>query len=205
MEHEHARALHLVEPADRAAALHRIRVALVDQRQRDRGARCARDRTRLERAALGAREQEPERAAEERQRRLRLGIAEARVELDDLWASGREHEASIQRPAIGRAAAVHRLQHRRQDARRDGVLQLRGHRGRRRVRAHAARVGPAVAVERALVVARRGQEHVSLAVTDRHDRGLFPADVRLQHNAATAVTEPIPLQALAQERLCLCG
>ena len=102
---------------------------------------------------------------ETRQYHLRLRVAEASVELDDLRTFGRQHEAAVQHAAVivvelargGNRCALHDVVHGRQLVRR--------HDGHRRVRAHAARVRTAIAVERALVVLGGGHT-VRLAVAD---------------------------------------
>ena len=93
---------------------------------------------------------------------LRLRIAEPAVELDDVRRPvRRNHDAGVQksrvRHSVGGQSANRGLDHLTHDA---GMDFRRGH-GSRRVGAHAAGVGSAVAVVEALVVLRgRQRQHM---------------------------------------------
>ena len=103
--------------------------------------------------------------------RLALGVAEAAVELDHLRPRRRQHEADVEhaavrarprrpaRPASGSTiVSMTRASHRGVDGR------------HRRERAHAARVGPAVAVEHGLVVlGRRQRPHAAAPASTKNE------------------------------------
>jgi hypothetical protein len=91
-------------------------------------------------------QQPAERRLEQREHHLRLGIAEAAVELDDLRPAGGHGQAGVEQAGERRAAAAqlvdHGLQHLALHLLDDAV----GQPGQRRVGAHAAGVGSGVAV-----------------------------------------------------------
>ena len=86
----------------------------------------------------------------------------------------------------GSAAARHRRDD-RPVHRVDDLLDLgRAEAGHRRVAAHAAGVGPLVAVEDPLVVLGRGERHDVLAVAEREQRELLALEELLQHDGRLA-------------------
>ena len=124
-----------------------------------------------------------------RQHDLRLGIAEARVELQHLRAFGREHEASVQHAAVivgevggrGGRGLLHDLMH--------GGQLVGRHDGHRRVHAHAARVRAAVAVEGALVVLGRGHAVGLAAAHEREQRALGAGEAFLYDHGGAGLAE----------------
>ena len=129
----------------------------------------------IERAGDAVLEQRQQVGLEAHQDRLRLGVAHAAVELERLdRAVGRDHQAGVEKAAERRTLGLHAVDdgldhlahHARVDFRRD-------HRCGR-VRAHAARVRTAVAVEQALVVLA-GRERQHVAAVDHDDEARFLA------------------------------
>ena len=100
-------------------------------------------------------EQLGDRARQPGEDSLRLGIAEARVELDDLRAGGGERQPRVEQAAVRRAAAGHLRDGGLRDARDHGVDQVRRRPRQRRVRPHPAGVRTDVAVVDPLEVLRR--------------------------------------------------
>ena len=116
--------------------------------------------------------------------RLGFRVAHAAVEFQHLGrAVGADHDAGVEKAgvadAVGRHAFDGRMDHLAHDAR---VQFGRDHR-RRRIRAHAAGVGAAVAVAQPLVIlARRQRQHV-LAVDHDDEAGFFAEQAFLDHHA----------------------
>ncbi len=201
MEHQHpGRPRRGLEPGDDAPAAHRLGIALVAERHRDRVPRGARHRAGIELPARRPGEQTGQRALEQRRDHLSLGVAEAHVELDHPRLARRQHDAAVEQAAERRPAPLHLGQHRRHHALGERAL-ARGIDGRARgVGPHAAGVGPVVAVVGALVVARRRQQHEAAPVAHRHDRGLLALEELLDHHAPAAGPEAPRFEALGQER-----
>ena len=125
-------------------------------------------------ATLGAGQQDGGEVTQQaRQDDLRLGVAEAAVELQHVHALGADHQAA-EEDAFVDDAALAELGERGEN---DAVAHLRHHVGRRDggggVGTHAAGVGAFVVVVDALVVLRRGQEGDVLAVAQGEDGGFL--------------------------------
>jgi hypothetical protein len=123
-------------------------------------------------------------ALDQREHGLRLGIAEAAVELEHLRPVRGEHEACEEEPDERRPPALKLREHRAVDELnelRDSVLTQAGHRG---VRAHAPGVRALVPIVRALEVLSRDQRDCVGAVAEREERDLRPFEQLLHHHAA---------------------
>ena len=108
-------AVYVVEAADRLAGLVRAGIAAGREHHRECGVVAPAYVDAVERA-VGDGEHDLEQVAfESRQQRLRLRIAEARVELDDARAVGRDEDAGVEdaleRRAFGRHCAHGGLRH----------------------------------------------------------------------------------------------
>ena len=116
--------------------------------------------------------------------RLRLGVAQADVELEDLGAVGGHHQAGIEE--AGEAGGVHGgIDDRAQNLLRLGVGQDAGI----AICAHAAGVGSGVAIEDGFVILRgRERDHVA-AVAQRDEADFFAAQKLFDHQAALQLAE----------------
>ena len=127
-------------------------------------------------------QQPTQRRAQPGEHDLGLGVAEARVELDDPNPARRQREPGVEQ-AGKRCASPRHLVDRRLQHRREHLVDQPGRRPRqRRVGAHAAGVRPGVAVADALEVLRRRQRHDGRAVGHREQRHLRPVEVLLHHD-----------------------
>src|SRR6185369_14658233 len=122
--------------------------------------------------------------------RLRLGISEAGVELQDVRVEAavenQPHvEDSAETPTLLRHALERWMHDARQHlARRAGIQE-----DRRAVRAHAAGVRTALAVEELLVVLHGGEGDRALAVAQDHERDLVALDEALHEHAVSGRAE----------------
>ena len=135
-------------------------------------------------ALRGSRQDLEEICVEQGHDRLRLGIAEAAVELENARAVRGQHESGVQQPDEGRAT-------RRELGENGGVHRFdetpcleRSYTRDRRVRTHAARVRPLVAVEGALEVLRGYQRQRVVPVADREERDLRAFEELLHDDVA---------------------
>ena len=118
-------------------------------------------------AARRRQEERREGDRDPRQDRLRLRVAEAGVELQqDRAPIGRQDQAGVESAAEGHAPAGQLRQRGAVEAGHDLPDEPVVHVGERRVGAHAAGVGPAVAVTQPLVVAGGGQGQGEPAVAE---------------------------------------
>ena len=139
--------------------------------------------------------------AQAEQDRLRLGVAEAAVELDDArLPGGVDHEPGVEKAAIVDAVGGEAAHGRQHDLAHDSVVHLARDDGRRRIGAHAARVGPEVAVVARLVVLRARERHDARAVDDG-DEARFLADEKILDDDRCAGVAELPLPQHAVERL----
>ena len=136
-------------------------------------------------ALRGVEQQFAQRGFEHRQDGLGLGIAEARVELDDLDAALGHGETAVEHPHEGGAAASQFVDHGAGHAAHDLVREPLGQPLERRVGAHATRVGALVTVANALEVLGRLQWDHVLAVAE-HEQGHFRAVQELLDDHGTA-------------------
>ena len=179
-----------IEPGDGVAAAHRAGVA---RRCRDHADRGAGQRPRHPRreAAAGARGEQVEQVlVEQREHRLGLGVAEARVELEQPRPRVGEHQPRVEAASVRRAALAERRDARLDEAAQGVVEERRGVETRgRRVGAHPPGVGAAVAVVDALVVARGGEDPHRRAVAEREDAHLAAAHPLLDDHPGARVAE----------------
>ena len=89
--------------------------------------------------------------------RLALGIAEPGVELQNLRSVVRDHQPDVNHTGVVNPFFLKASQQGVKDLIEDAAVKLRGHDRRRRVGAHAAGIGPAVAIKNPLMILRRGQ------------------------------------------------
>ena len=135
--------------------------------------------------AVGGRAQQgAERGGQQGEHGLHVGVTEAAVELDDLRAGRGQREPDVEAADERRTALLHLGQRRRDDLGHHGVDDAVGQPRQRGVRAHAARVGPAAAVEDALEVLRRQQRSPHGAVADDEDGELRSVEELLDHDPA---------------------
>jgi len=107
--------------------------------------------------------------AQARQQRLALGVAQARVELDQLYPIRRVHQPREQDATERRAPPRHLGQRRTDDAGQDRRFKLGRHAGPGRDGAHPAGVRAGVAVAHALVVPGRAERDRVRAVAEREE------------------------------------
>ena len=178
--------LGLVDPADHVTVAGLGRVLLGRHHHRDRSAGLPRQRLDVGQLAGRRRVQEPaERSLEQRQQRLRLGVAEAAVELDHPDAARRERQAGVQQSAERRTAAAQLVDGRLEDLLGDLLDQLFRCPGQRCVGAHATGVGAFVVVTEPLEVLGRLHRQHRGAVGDREQRHLWAVQELLdQHLVA---------------------
>ena len=158
------------------------RIAARGEHDADGGARVPVGLGAGEAAGLGRRQQQLEQVrAQARQHDLRLGIAEAHVELEHLRAVRAEHQPGVEDAVERRAAARELVDHRLVHAG-DRSATSASASGHRRVAAHAAGVRAGVAVADPLVVARRGERDGALAVAQREQRELVAVEELLDHD-----------------------
>ena len=126
-------------------------------------------------------------AVQQRQHHLGLGIAEPGVELDDFRPGCRNHQPGIQTALIEDAVIAQTIDHRLQNRLLHFGQQLRRHHRRRRISAHAAGIGPGIAIADPLVVLRRQHRHHGESVGEGQQRRLFPNQTLFQYNLATGI------------------
>ena len=111
-------------------------------------------------------------AAEAEQDGLRLGVAEAAVELQHPGAIGSQHQPRIQGPDERRSPPCQLTRGGIEDGSHHLLDQIRRGVRRRANRAHSARVRPLVAIEQALVVPGRRKRKHGFSVTEGDDGDL---------------------------------
>ena len=138
------------------------------------------------------RERSPERTrGQHREQGLRLGVAEAAVELEHVGRSvGRDHQAGVEHSLVRRPPGRHLVQRGHQHLAAHPLDELLGGEAHRAVGAHAARVGPRVALAQALVVLRRRQNLDLLPVREGEDGELLALEKLLDHDLAARVAQP---------------
>ena len=128
---------------------------------------------------------------EEREQIDALRVAEAGVEFDEHDTLGREHVATVEDATVELAELATQRAHARSiDCARFIERLLREERQQvilARVRAHAPRVGPLVALVRALVVLHGGHVRERLAVGERENRKLLATQSLAQHEVWKAL------------------
>ena len=117
-------------------------------------------------------QQRAQRCAQPGQHDLRLGVAEARVELDHPHASRRQREPGVQQTGEGSASARHLLDRRHEHGLEHLVDEIGRRPGQRGVGTHATGVRAGVTVADALEVLRRRQRHHGRAVGQGEQRHL---------------------------------
>ena len=127
---------------------------------------------------------------EAHQHRLRLWIAEAAVELDDArLAVAVDHQADVEEALKGRAFGGHAAQRGADDALHDAAVNLRRHHAGWRIGAHAAGVGPQVAVVAGLVILGRRQRQGANAIAEADEGRLFAEQAVLDDHLAAGAPE----------------
>src|SRR6266545_7134449 len=180
MEDERARRLRRFHAVDRRARIALFRIAAGGHGDRHRCAlrRCEGHAGQI--TVRGGRERHQKISFQARKDHLGLGIAEAAVELEHPRAVlGQDHpgvEATCECAATLGELGDHRLDHKVHE-----LVSIRcvGH---RRITAHAARVGPRIAVSDPAVVPRLRKRHDSAAVRDGEDRQLWALQELLDHD-----------------------
>lgn len=151
----------------------------------------AQRRVRAERAGGGGVQQPGQRRLQQGEYDLRLRVAEARVELDHPRAGRGDRQAHVEQAGERGAPAAQLRQRRVHHVAHHVVDQIRRGPRQRRVRAHAARVRPGVAVADPLEVLRRQQRHRRLAVGDHEQGDLGTGQVLLDHHPAALRGVPL--------------
>src|SRR5437867_1808279 len=178
---------------DRGAHLGLIGVA-------PRGEHRAHGRTRGgERRPLGppparrdGRERSRERARGQHwEQRLRFGVAEAAIELEHVGRSvGRDHQTGVEHSLVRRPPGRHLAQRGGQHLAAHALDEFFRREAHGAVGAHAARVGPGVALAQALVVLRRRQNLDLLPVREGEDGELLALQKLLDYDLAARVPQP---------------
>ncbi len=158
---------------DRVAGTRGARVVVRGHDDRDGRALAPAQRGERGELADGRGVQQPgQRGLEAGEDDLGLRVAEAGVELDDPHAPRGDREPRVEQSGERRAPAAQLVHGGLEDRLEDLVDELRIGPRQRRVRAHAARVGPLVPVERALEVLRGLERYDRVAVRDGEERDL---------------------------------
>ena len=140
-------------------------------------------------------------AVDQREHRLRLGVAETTVELQHASAVVGDHQAREQEADERRATRGELREHRLVD-RLDQLGRTLGSEPRhRRVGAHAAGVRALVAVVRPLEVLRRNERHRRVAVAEREQRDLRPLE-ELLHDERIAESRDSPRERRRARPVC---
>ena len=134
-------------------------------------------------ADRGAEQCRGELAVEQRQENLRLGVAEAGVELEDHRAFVGEHQAGVQHAAIRGPVARHPPRDRLEDLGDCALERVAAEPRHRGEGAHAAGVRPGVPDAEPLVVARRRQRHDRGVADECKGADLDPFETLLEHDA----------------------
>ena len=177
------------EPLDGVAGPHGGGVALGrhdDQHRRARvegAAGCAGRRS----AASSSSSREV--GGEAQEHHLAVGVAEADVVLDELRALVGDHQPGVEQPSVVDAASAELVQGGLHEPVDHVVGEARLQPRQRAVGAHAAGVGPGVAVADPLEVLRRVEGDRPDAVAQREHRHLRPRHPLLDHDSATGIAE----------------
>ena len=168
---------------DHVALARALRVARTGHHDGHGRTRLPARRVDLVQVAVGRRlEQRRERGVQQGHQRLRLGVPEARVELDHLDATRGEREAGVEQAGERGPSPGHlvdsRLQHPGLHLRDEVLRRPR----QRRVGTHASGVRPLVTVEDPLEVLGRLERIDRRAVGDREQRHLGPVEELLDHH-----------------------
>ena len=173
-----------------------VRVALGADHHAARGARVERELGLAQLAGRSRPTELDEVALEARHDRLRLGVAETRVELEDLRARGRDHHACVEHAAERDVHALERIDRRHEHIALDDAQQLGRRLGRRAERAHAAGVRPRVAFADALVILRGIEHPERLSVAQREHADLGTAQQFLDQDRAARIAKHLANKAI---------
>src|SRR6185503_82050 len=165
-----------LDPADGDPALRVVRIAACGQNDRDRGERPGPELDSGQVAVCRGGEPLEEVSLDARQERLGLRVAEAAVELEHARAGLGEHQARVEEPGEGRAAAGELGDHRAVDEVGEFLDVVLVEQRDRRIAAHAAGVRALVAVQEPLEVLRGRERHGSLAVAEGEERDLLAVE-----------------------------
>ncbi len=178
------------QPLDGVTGARVLRVALRGHDHAHRGlAREGGRRHVLQRPVGHGEEQLGRVRRQQGQHHLGLGVAEAHVVLNDLGALGGQHEPGVEHAPVVDAPPAQLL-----DEWQDRGVHQAGHGGgvevgHRRVGAHAAGVGPGVAVADPLEVLGGGEGDGAAAVAEDEQRALLAHQPLLNDDVATGVAE----------------
>src|SRR6267142_33626 len=124
-------------------------------------------------------------APEAQQDRLRFRIAEPAVEFQRARiARAVDHQTGVEEADVAVAFLGHSREHRLDHFAHDAGVQLGGHDGGGRIRAHAAGVGALIAVPEALVVLARGKRQHVFPVGKNNEARLLAFEEFLDHHPA---------------------
>ncbi len=179
------------------------RIAARRQRDGDRGLVVPAEIERRQFAIARGEQRRQEIGFEAWQQRLALGVAEADIEFDQLRTLRGQHQPGEEDAAKRRAAAGERRQRRADDACHRRLLDLGRECRRRRIGAHAAGIGPGVAVADALVILRRAEENRFLAICEREQRDFLADQTFLDHHPRAGGAELARLHEIGDRRLGL--
>ena len=130
--------------------------------------------------------------------RLGFRIAEAHVEFDHPRRAGLvDHQPGVEEPGERHSVGGHAAHGGHHDLAHHPLVHLRRHHRRGRVGAHAAGVGPGVAVADALVVLRGRHRQRVRAVDHGNEAGLLAVEEFLDHHSRAGVAEGVALEHVA--------
>ena len=184
VEHERV-GRYRVESVDQRAGGGRRRVAGCGEDDGDGALLVPGDGHIAERAVHAGESDVDQVGVEKRQQHLRLGVAEAAVELQQARAGGGEHEPGVEHAAIRASLGGHGIDRRLEHGAHELVDELWRAARSRRVGAHAAGVRAAVALAQALVVLGRRHRHQGAPVAEREQRDLFADEPLFEHDAVS--------------------
>ena len=146
---------HRVQPCDRVALARAVGIPCGREHDAQRRSAIPLGVAAIERAVGRVQQQFDQVRLQPQHHRLRLRIAKPAIELQRARiARGIDHHAGVEKPRVGSTFVRHALDRRQDDLAHDARVHLRSHDRRGRVCAHAARVGPLIVVEQALVILR---------------------------------------------------
>jgi len=184
MEHEGACRLGRVDAVDRSATVALRRIVLRGEDDAHGGALSPGQLSTRRITPRRCSEQLEEIAFEQRNDRLGLRIAEPAVELEDTRTVLGQHQAGVQQADERRSSRRELGENRNVDSLDERKCIGRAHTRDRRIRPHASRVRPLVAVEGPFEVLRRDERQRCAAVADREERDLRSLEELLDDHVA---------------------
>ena len=128
-------------------------------------------------------------AFEPHHQHLAFRVAEARIVFDQLRAVLGQHQPGIEHARIGRTLGGHGAHRRLDDLAHDLCLQILAQHGGGRIGAHAAGVGPGVALAHALVILRGADGDDRRAIGQREEARFLAHEKLLDHHLAARAAE----------------